>query len=125
MTVDQQKTIVATAAWEVAFYTEKGLIHTKQFNGYTFLFNSDGSLSVNSPGGMFTGTWTLQKSNSTTPDDHGHPSGPDDSKMTIRITGNSLMDQISEDWTIIRLSDTEMWLKDDNIISGQEIRFSR
>jgi|WetSurMetagenome_2_1015567.scaffolds.fasta_scaffold152910_2 hypothetical protein len=126
MTVEQQKSILIFSPWEVTKYRQKGKNHTTDFSGYTFQFNTDGTLMVSGNGLMTTGTWTLNKETSNKHDDFlPHDSGADDNQMTLIVTGNAQMDEISEDWTIVRLSDTEMWLNDGNVFSGKEIRFSR
>jgi hypothetical protein len=126
MSVEQQKTIVIFSPWVVTQYKQKAKNHTTDFSDYMFQFNNDSTLTVNGPGFTASGTWSLNKETSSKHDDFmKHDSGADDNQMTITVTGNSQMDEISDTWTIVRLSDTEMWLNDGNVISGKEIRFSK
>jgi hypothetical protein len=126
MTVEQQKTIVIFSPWLVTQYRSKGKNHTTDFSAYTFLFNSDGTLTANGPAFTAAGTWTLTKETSNKHDDLMHnDSGSDDNQMAIAITGNAQMNELNDNWTIVRLSDTEMWLSDGNMLSGKEIHFSK
>lgn len=127
-TIDSQKVLVASSAWKVSFFTERGVDQTSDFSTYLFQFNSDGTTVANSTGIgiLYYGSWSLMQGSHTKPDDSGnHSSGTEDNKMIITLTGNHHMDEISEDWKIVKLTDTEMWLMDDNTTSPKEIHFTK
>jgi len=126
--ITSQKAIVTTTTWKVTLFTENGIDHTSDFDGFVFQFNSDGTAVVNNTktGVSFTGMWNLKAGGNSKSDDSGHhESGDDDNKLVISVAGSHLMDEISDDLDIIKLSDTEMWLADDNTASPKEIHFSK
>ena len=126
--ITSQKAIVTTNTWKVTLFTENGIDHSSDFNGYVFLFNSDGSVVVNNTisGVSLTGMWNVKASNNSKSDDSGHHEGSDDkNKLVITITGSHLMDEISDDLDIVKISESEMWLADDNTTSPKEIHFTR
>ena len=72
----------------------------------TFAFNTGDVLQAINGSSTFTGTWRI-----------GDNSSDDDSssnKLVINITGNKAMDDLQDDWLIVKITDTEIWLKDDN-----------
>jgi hypothetical protein len=126
VTADSQKVIVASNSWKVSSFIEKGINQTPDFSTYIFQFNSDGSALANSTGIgiLYYGTWSVLPSSHSLPDDSGNHSGVNDSnRMIIALSGNYHMDEISEDWKIIKLTALEMWLTDDNPAAPKEIHF--
>lgn len=119
--VAEQKSMVVSTSWRVNYFTERGTDMTSDLAGYYFQFNSNGTLTATVAAAAYTGTWSLTQTNSK-PDDSGHNSTPEN-KMNILVTGNKQMDEISEDWKILRLTSSEMWLSDDNVTSPKEIHF--
>jgi hypothetical protein len=119
--VAEQKSMVVSTSWRVNYFTERGTDMTNDLAGYHFQFNSDGTLEATINSTVFAGSWNLTQSNSK-PDDSGHNSAPEN-KMNILVTGNKQMDEISEDWKILKLTSSEMWLSDDNVTSPKEIHF--
>jgi len=124
-TSQTQKVAVASDAWKVSYFADKGIDQTTDYSTYLFQFNSDGSAVANSTGIgiLYYGSWSLVKGNHSSYDDSGNHIGGNENKLLITFSGNHHMDEISEDWKIIKLTDTEMWLKDDNAISAKTIRF--
>jgi ribosome-associated toxin RatA of RatAB toxin-antitoxin module len=98
------KTAVAQTTWKVANYTEKGVDKTARFSGYTFTFGPNGALSATSGTTTLTGTWA---------------SGTDDStpKFILKFNVTSgPFEEISEDWKIVKASETSIELK--NVSGG-------
>jgi hypothetical protein len=122
--VETQKNIVASDDWRVSYYVERGVDQTSDFSAYSFQFNANGTLVVTGGSSTYTGTWNIAQESHSSPDDSGHhSSGDDDHKLYITITGNHHMDEITEDWTIVSISSSEMRLIDDNPESMEELRF--
>jgi len=70
---------------------------TTTYNGYTFTFKADGTLSATKNGNIFKGTWRL-KNNGT--------------KMAINITGNKALNNLSDDsWNVVSISSTKISLQ--------------
>lgn len=109
--------------WVVSSYIDKGKNETSDYSGYTFTFSENGTLTASVAGTTFTGTWSIG-SDHTGFDDSGHHSG-DDNKLIITITGNYQMDELTDDFQIVSISDNEIILKDDNPTKIKELKFSK
>jgi hypothetical protein len=111
------KTDQVTGNWTVTYYFDSGKDETSDYNGYNFSFNANDVIEAVNGGSTFTGTWRI-----------GDSSSNDDSssnKLVINIAGNKAMEDLSDDWLIVKLTDTEIWLQDDNLSSGEELRFGK
>ena len=117
--------MVIQSAWKVTQYIDSGIDETSDFSGYSFTFNTDGSLIAVSAGTTYTGSWALV-TGSNSPDDSGN-SGSDDNldKLTITISGNKRMDDLSHKWLVEKITASEIWLRDDNVASNELIRFGK
>jgi hypothetical protein len=82
--------ITTTPSWKVTLYTENGVSKTSNYNGFSFVFNTNGSVSA--ANGIFTvsGTWAI---------------GNDDSNPKLLISyvapAPSIFQDISEDWQVL------------------------
>lgn len=101
--------------WTVSYYLDSGKDETSDYSGYQFVFATDGSLTASGLPGTFTGTWWIGSKGSD--DDQSS------NRLNIMISGNKAMDHLQHDWVILKLSDAEIWLKDDNSSSMEEIHF--
>jgi len=111
------KTEQVSGNWTVTYYFDSGKDETSDYNGYTFEFNTGGVLNATNGANAFTGTWRI-----------GDSSSDDDSssnRLVIAITGNKYMDDLQDDWMILKITDTEIRLQDDNLSSAEELRFGR
>ena len=111
------KTQQVTGNWTVTYYSDSGKNETSDFSGYSFAFNAGGVLEAMNGQASYTGTWRI-----------GDQSSDDDSssnRLVISITGNKNMDDLQDDWLIIKISDTEIQLQDDNLSSAEELHFGR
>lgn len=117
--------MVAQSNWTITQYTDSGKDETSDYTGYTFTFNSDGTLIASIAGTPISGTWLLAQG-SATPDDSGNDSTDDKlNKFTIAITGNKLMDKLAHKWLVDKITATEIWLRDDNVASNELLRFGK
>jgi hypothetical protein len=117
--------MVAQSDWVVTQFTDSGSDQTANFNGYSFKFNTDGTFVAISTPETFSGTWLLSLGNSK-PDDSGNISSDDKlNKLTIDISGNTLMKKVSHKWLVDKITSTEIWLRDDNIASNEILRFGK
>jgi len=106
-----------TGNWTVTYYFDSGKDETHDYNGYSFEFAADGSLKAVKGSSTYNGSWRI-----------GDSSSDDDSssnKLVITITGNKYMDDLQDDWLIEKINSNEIWLKDDNLSSAEELRFGR
>jgi hypothetical protein len=105
---------LAGGSWKVVYYYDNGDGVSNDFNGYTFEFNDDGTLTATTGGTTFTGTWFVENSD----DDPAY-----DKEMKIAITGNEQMDDLDGSWLIAELTDNVMKFKDDT--PSEEIHFEK
>jgi hypothetical protein len=108
---------VAGINWVVTYFSDSGKDETSDYSGYTFDFLTGDVLQAVSGFNTYTGSWTI-----------GNRSSSDDNssnKLNISISGDKQMDHLQHSWLIVKLTDTEIWLKDDNASSGEELRFGR
>jgi hypothetical protein len=111
------KTDQVKGNWSVTYYFDSGKDETSDYSGYTFDFASSGVLTAMNGQSSYSGTWRI-----------GDSSSDDDSssnKLVISITGNKYMDDLQDDWLIVKITDSEIRLMDDNISSAEELRFGR
>jgi len=111
--LDNNATNVATSgSWRVSLYTDSGNSETSDFTGYTFSFNSDGSLTVIKNGGTTTGTWSSG-------------SGKFNIDLGPKDNTNKPLGELTDDWKIISVSDTEIKLTDNNSSSNEFLTFTK
>jgi hypothetical protein len=111
------KTEQVSGNWTVIYFFDSGKDESSDFSGYTFYFDSGDVLRAVSGSSTYTGTWRI-----------GDSSSDDDSssnRLVITISGNKEMDHLQHDWIIEKITDNEIRLKDDNLSSGEELRFGR
>ena len=115
--ISTNKTEQVSGNWTVTYYFDSGKDETNDYAGYSFSFNEGGLLTATNSSVNFNGNWRI-----------GDSSSDDDSssnKLVIMITGNKAMDDLQDDWLIVKITGTEIWLKDDNLSSAEELRFGR
>ena len=95
--------------WKVSLYLDDAKDETSKFAGYTFEFKTDGTFIANyTSSNPVNGTWKLTEANK---------------ELVITIAGNDKLDDISEDWEIISITDTSMKLADDGTIDDEILEF--
>jgi hypothetical protein len=90
--------IVTEGVWKIHFYQDSGKDETSDFTNYTFEFKSNGQFVAQFTGQTKTGTWREDNSSE---------------KLIIDISGTKQLDDVSDDWYIIKKSATLIELKDD------------
>jgi hypothetical protein len=112
--------MVSTGDWTVTQYLDSGKDETSDYSGFRFQFNQDGTFIAISTAVSFSGTWSLSQGSSSgsSPDD-------DSNRLNITITGSKLMDDVSKKWLVVKITENEIWLSDDNVTSNEHLRFGR
>jgi hypothetical protein len=114
---------IITDTWVISSYIDNSKNETSDFAGYSFTFTDNGVLTASVSGTSYSGTWSIGSDHSGS-DDSGHHSG-DDNKLIISISGNYQMDELTDDFQIVSISQTEIVLKDDNLTKVKELRFTK
>lgn len=113
--VDSNTAQVATSGtWRVTLFIDSGNDETSDFAGYTFTFNSGGSVTAVKNGNTSTGTWSVNTSSNKFNIDLG-PKTP----------ANHPLGELTDDWKILSSSATEIRLTDDNASSNEFLTFTK
>ena len=103
--------IVNTAesgTWRITYFFDTDSDETSDYAGYSFTFNSDGTLTATSSTATVTGSWSVtDDSNSSS-----SSSSDDDIDFNIRFTSPPDFEELSDDWDIISTSSTKIELID-------------
>ncbi|SEW44079.1 hypothetical protein [Chitinophaga arvensicola] len=99
-------------SWKVTLFSERGENNTNDFNGYTFTFNSNGTAVAAKGGVEKSGSWSF--GNARYNIDFG-----------AKGDGNKPLGELTDDWVIISINDTQIKLKDDNDNSQEQLVFTK
>jgi hypothetical protein len=108
-----QDEVLASGSWRVTLFTDSGNNETSDFSGYSFSFNTGGSLAVTGTQTK-TGTWSRSSSSSKFIIDLGPKSD-----------ANKPLGELTDDWRIVSITGTEIQLKDDNDASEELLTFTK
>jgi hypothetical protein len=115
-------TRVTNGNWKITQYTDSGKDETSDFTSVNFTFNTDGTIVVDNGTANYSGTWII-----AAPIAGSDDTGYDDklNRFTISISGDKLMDKVSKKWLVEKITETEIWLRDDNPTSLEYLRFGK
>lgn len=99
---------MASGSWRITRYVDSGNDETSDFAGYNFTFSSSGALSATNGIATYSGTWSVNDSNSN--DD-----SEDDVDFSIYLSATGNFESLNDDWDISSHSSTSLSLID---ISG-------
>ena len=94
---------VQSGSWKITSFIDSGDDETNHFNGYTFVFGANGSITATASGTSGAGTWNVTDSNSS--DD-----SIDDLDFNILFNLGNDLDELSEDWNIVSQSSSRIEL---------------
>ncbi len=101
-TTTQLAATVSTGSWRITYYWDSNHEETSNFSNYSFVFNSNGTVTASKAASTVTGNWSTRN---------------DDSKVKLVLSFSAPADflEISDDWHTIERTDTKIRLQD---ISG-------
>lgn len=111
---EQVRTTAQEGSWSITKFEEDGRDETSDYSGYSFTFNSDGSLTASNGQNTVTGTWSVTLDSSNSSDDDSDDDS-DDVDFNIFFVSPADFEELSDDWDIISRSDNRIQLID---ISG-------
>ncbi len=106
--------VVTSGSWRVTLFTDSGNDETSDFNGYNFVFNTDGTIVATKNGVAKNGTWSVNQSSNKLIIDLG-----------VKDDTNKPLGELTDDWLIVSKSATEIKLTDDNPASAELLTFTR
>lgn len=105
---------VTSGTWRVTLFTDSGNDETSDFAGYTFSFNSNGTVTATKNGASQNGTWRVDNSSNKFIIDLGP-----------KVDSNKPLGELTDDWKILSTTDTEIKLADDNASSSEFLTFTK
>jgi len=113
---DLTSEIMEQGDWQITRFEDSGVDQTIDFNGYTFVFNTDGTVIASNGNQTVNGTWNIfDDSSNSSSDDDGNSSDDDDFILDFAVPESSDFDDLIDDWDFISVSNSKIELID---ISG-------
>lgn len=100
--------VTTTGKWHVSLYLDGTKDETYRFSGYSFTFNSNGTVLATEGTASVTGTWN----------DNG-------SRFIIDFGNDPILKKASDDWMIASKSSVSISLKDDNVASNERLELQK
>ena len=101
--------ILTAGSWRIHYYHESNEDHTANFNGYTFVFNGNGTMTATNSSGTTNGTWSIDDSNAN--------------EMHMSCGSSAPLSDLNNGWLVISKTTTEIHLKDDDTAHNEEVHF--
>lgn len=101
-----------SGTWRVTLFSERGVDETTDFAGYSFTFSSNGTVTAVNGANSKSGTWSSSSSK------FNIDLGP-------KTDSNKPLGELTDDWQIISVSETEIRLTDDNASRNELLTFSK
>lgn len=103
--IEQVENNVQAGDWKISYFNDSGVDETSNFSGYSFTFQTDGSLIAHNVSNTYTGTWSITNS-----DINDDSSSPNDLDFNIFFNLTNLFSELNEDWDIVSYSSTKVEL---------------
>lgn len=110
--VNEVSTLVKSGDWVITYFAQDNIDETSNYDGFTFVFGTDGTLTATKNSDVLTGIWSVshEDNGDDSADDNPHPEF-EDIDFNIHFTAPDLMAELSEDWEIVSHTDTKIELK--------------
>ncbi len=107
---DLTSEIMGQGDWQITRFEDSGVDETNNFNGYTFVFNADGTVVSSNGTQTINGTWSIfDDSSNSSSDDYGNSTDDDDFNLMF-VPSTSDFDDLFEDWDFLSVSQTKIEL---------------
>ncbi len=86
-------------SWKITYYSSNGTDETNHYTGYTFQFNSGGTIAATNSSGTVSGTWS---------------NGNDDSQVKFILNFGTItpFEELNNDWHVTQQSSSIIKLED-------------
>ncbi len=98
--------LTKSGEWHITYFDDSGKDETDDFTEFRFTFKEDGTLQVSGGALSINGTWAIDKSQS---------SDPDDVELILDFGISDPLEELNDDWDVISISNAKIELID---ISG-------
>lgn len=110
---DQTKQIVESGSWRVTSFIDSGNDETSDFDGYSFSFSENGTVTATKGSETVNGTWSITDDNSnSSSDDDGDSTDDDDFILFFAVPADSEFEDLNDDWDFITVSNSKIELID-------------
>jgi hypothetical protein len=90
---------VQDGTWRITLFNDSGKDETYHFTGYSFIFQSNGTVTATKSSSSVSGTWSVT-------------SGSSSSKFNLNFGPDDPFEELNDDWDILENSSSEIRLKD-------------
>ncbi len=105
--IAELRSITVEGAWKITYFFDTDKEETSNFSGYSFIFNTSGTLVAANGTNEFNGTWSITDSSSD--DDSDSES---DTDFNIFFSTPQDFEELSDDWDIVSYTSSRIELKD-------------
>ena len=102
--VSQIENTVQSGTWRISYFYDTDHEETTNFSGYTFTFKTDGNLVATNGNTTVSGTWSISDNSSSSSSEEKH--------FNIFFTAPPDFENLSDDWTILSVTNLEIKLTD-------------
>jgi len=107
------KNAAESGTWYISSYIDSGQDETNDYNGYTFTFNTDGTVVATNGSNTLNGTWSVTDSSNS--NDDSNSADDIDFNLMFSVPTSSVFDDLNDDWDIVTYNNNTISLID---ISG-------
>lgn len=109
--ISQIESVATTGTWVVSSFVDSGEDETSDFNGYTFTFLENGTITATNGTTTYEGTWHLSLSS----DDNDDDDNDIDFNISFPVPETNDFEDLNDDWDVVSHSNSTISLID---ISG-------
>lgn len=102
--------VATSGGWAISSYIDSGNNETTHFTGYTFVFNSNGSITASNGETTVQGTWSITAEDDSNDD---NPSSSDaEIHFNISFSTPENFSDLTDDWHLVAYSSNQIQLID-------------
>ncbi len=119
----QIESVAQSGSWRITNFNDSGQDETSDFAGYSFTFNSDGTLVATNGTNTLTGTWSVNDSSSSS-DDDDYSDDDLDFNIFFAVSDSSDFEDLNDDWDVVSASASKIELIDVSGGNGETDRLT-
>ena len=105
--IKEIKNAVQSGVWKITSYIESGVDETGSYAGYSFTFNTNGTLTATNGTNTVNGTWSITDDSKSNDDSNNS----NDIDFNIFFSSPAMFnDDLTEDWEIVTHNNTKVEL---------------
>lgn len=110
---DQTTQVAQSGTWRITSFIDSGQDETNDFDGYSFTFNENGTVTATKGTTTISGTWSVSDdSSNSSSDDDGNSTDDDDFNLFFNVSPDSDFEDLNDDWDFISVSNSKIELID-------------